>query len=222
MNIQSINNNQNNPGFKGIMKPLVKNAGLVAALAGSSVVAQKIVMSGSEAVVGPMIDIGVGKTITKITDEKDGKTNDSSKVQAIRTFSQSVGGTIVGVIMRLSCIALMTAILSKIGQSAGKLIGKEATKKDGVFRQIADTVVGDKALNAYEYEEKMKSWGKSTGGGIAVLIMLVTNFIIDAPFINWINGKMTNIVNNIQTKKQNKIAQNNASQKPKQANKEVG
>ena len=83
--------------YKKITDAVVNRPGLVSVLAGSSVVAQKIVMSGSEAVVGPMMDVGIGKVITKATGETDGRTNESSKVQAIRTFAQSVGGTIVGV-----------------------------------------------------------------------------------------------------------------------------
>ena len=37
----------------------------------------------------------------------------------------------------------------------------------------------------------MSSWGKNIGGAAATMIMMVTNFIIDAPLINWINKKIT-------------------------------
>ena len=125
-----INSVQQQPNFKGkifdsIGKSITDKAGqaiinhpvAVAGLAGSSVIAQKIVMSGSEAVIGPVMDIGIGKAITKITNEKDGRTNQSSKVQAVRTFSQSVGGTIVGVAIRAVCIAGAVAACSKAGSN---------------------------------------------------------------------------------------------------------
>ena len=49
----------------------------------------------------------------------------------------------------------------------------------------------------------MEKWGKTVGGAAATLVMLVTNFIIDAPFINWINKKATEVVDNTGNKKQN-------------------
>ena len=56
----------------------------------------------------------------------------------------------------------------------------------------------------------MEKWGKSVGGVAATLIMLVTNFIIDAPFINWINKKATEFVdgkdtNEIQAKQAKEV-----------------
>ena len=198
MKINSINQQSNNKllkqNFNGKMSIFDKTAkvisdhpGWVATLAGSSVVAQKIVMSGSEAVVGPAMDIGIGKAITKITDEKDNRTNESSKVQAIRTFSQSTGGTIVGVAIRLACIAALTAVCTKAGQKAGSKLGQKITE-------------GKDLSNKFAYADNMEKWGKSLGGMVATGVMLFTNFIIDAPFINWINTKATNVVDKI-TKK---------------------
>ena len=163
--IQQANRNQN---FRGSLTDTVantfaNNSKLVAGIAGlatSSVVGQKIVMSGSEAVVGPAMDIGIGKAITKVTNEKDGRTNQSSKVQAIRTAAQSIGGTITGVAIRMGCIALATLALSKAGQKGGSA--------------IADTIL-DKgkisADNAYEFTEHMAKWGKTVGGAVAIAII---------------------------------------------------
>lgn len=198
MKLNSIQQQHNNTNraFQGktydkIAKKLADNPALVGMLAGSSVVAQKIVMSGSEAVIGPMMDVGIGQVITKVTDEKDGRTNDSSKVQAIRTFSQSVGGTIVGVIIRLLAIGATTALFAKFGEKAGGKIADvvNEAKKDGKR-------LFSKKENAFLYKDNMEKWGKSVGGAAATLIMLVTNFIIDAPFINFINKKVTDLVNN--------------------------
>lgn len=154
-------------------------AGL-AGLAGCSVVAQKLVMSSGEATIGPMVDIGVGKTITKITGEKDGRTNASSKVQAARTVSQTVGGTITGIVIRLGCIALATAACMKAGKMAGGEIAKTLTQNGKIDPN-----------KTYEYTEKMSKWGKSLGGALATCVMMVTNFLIDVPLINAINKKVS-------------------------------
>ena len=145
-------------------------------------------MSGSEAVIGPVMDVGIGKAITAATGETDGRTNESSKVQAIRTFSQSVGGTIVGVIIRLACIAAATAACSSAGKKVGSEIGKILSK-------------GVDVENAYQFQENASKWGKNIGGAAATMVMLVTNFIIDAPFINWINKKTTDFVDKFEKDK---------------------
>lgn len=196
MKINSIKQQPNNQNFKGKIfdkatKFIAERPDVVMALAGSSVVAQKIIMSGSEAVVGPVMDIGIGHAITKATGETDGRTNESSKVQAIRTFSQSVGGTIVGVAIRLACIGACTALFMKCGEKAG-----------GAIAKIVNENNLSKKADAYLYQDNMEKWGKTAGGAIATLVMLVTNFIIDAPFINWINKKATEVVDNIGNKKQ--------------------
>lgn len=185
MKINSITQQQNRQNFTASFKDAAANfltkhpkaPAVVAGLAGSSVIAQKVVMSGSEATIGPAMDIGVGKAITKFTDEKDDRTNQSSKVQAVRTFAQSVGGTITGVIIRGVCIAASTAVLAKLGTKAGSKIGQ----------LVADGLKPEQ--NLYKYKEKMTAWGKSLGGAIAIGVMMFTNFLIDAPFINWINKK---------------------------------
>lgn len=166
----------------------------VASLAASSVIAQKIVMSGSEAVIGPVMDVGIGKAITKVTNEKDNRTNESSRVQAIRTFSQSVGGTITGVAIRWACIGLATHFCKKFGAKAGSKIGEALTQNINI-------------ANKYEFSENAAKWGKNIGGTLAAVVMLGTNFIIDAPLINSINKKATEAYNNYKDKKANKITQ---------------
>lgn len=190
MRLNSIQQQQRQ-NFKGnpvnwIANTVAKHPMIPIGLAGSSVVAQKIVMSGSEAVVGPVMDVGIGEVITQVTKEEDGRTRESSKVQAIRTFSQSVGGTIVGVIIRMICIGAATALCMKAGQKAG-----------GAFADIIQKNTNNASLeNKYLYKKDMETWGKNIGGAVATLVMLGTNFIIDAPFINWINKKATDIVDN--------------------------
>jgi hypothetical protein len=190
MKLNSINQ-QNNQNFKGVASWIAKNpkvAAGVAGLAGSSVIAQKIVMSGAEATIAPIVDIGVGKALTAASGETDGKTNESSKVQAIRTFSKAVGGTIIGVIIRLACITAMTALCAKLGKNVGTEIGKALSKNIDIE-------------NAYKFQENASKNGKLIGGALATVVMFVTNFIIDVPFINWVNKQTTNVVNNIQKNK---------------------
>ena len=166
----------NNPGF----------ATKIAGLAGCSVIAQKLVMSAGEATVGPLVDIGVGKAITKITDEKDGRTNQSSKVQAARTFAQTVGGTITGVIIRFACIAGATALCAKAGKKIGGGLGGKIAE---ILTDTKESVIKPEEL--FKYKEQMSAWGKNIGGALATCVMMVTNFLIDVPLINAINKKIS-------------------------------
>ena len=163
-----------------------KTVATIAGLAGCSVIAQKLVMSAGEVAIAPFIDIGVGKAITAITDEKDGRTNQSSKVQAVRTIAQTTGGTITGVIIRGICIAGATALC----MTAGRKVGGDLGGKIG--KLLTESEKGRiKPEDIYNYTEKMSSWGKNIGGAAATMVMMVTNFLIDAPFINWINKKLS-------------------------------
>ena len=158
----------------------------VAGLAGCSVIAQKLVMSAGEVAIAPFIDIGVGKAITAATKEKDGRTNQSSKVQAARTVAQTVGGTITGIAIRYACIAGATALC----MLAGKKIGEGLSGTVGAL--LAESDKGRvNPEDLYNYREKMGAWGKNIGGAAATMVMMVTNFLIDAPFINWINKKIS-------------------------------
>lgn len=187
MKISSVRNQQNFKGsnLSAVGKFVSKHPMEIAGLAGLGAIAQKVVMSGSEAVIGPAMDIGIGKAITKITDEKDGRTNDSSKKQATRTFSAAVGGTIVGVVVRAICMTAATIASSKAGG------------------YIASTVAD--ANNSYLKAENAKMWGKSIGGAVAIFVMMFTNFLIDAPLINKINKAVTDMNTKFaEKKKQNK------------------
>ena len=192
MKINSINQQVNKQNFKGgnlcqkATEFITKRPGTVAALAGSSVVAQKVVMSSSEAIVGPLMDVGIGQAITKVTGETDNRTNESSRSQAVRTFAQATGGTIVGVAVRLACIAASTAFVAKKGAELGGKIAEVVNPE-----KLNPTKLADK----FPFDQKKTAWGKSVGGALAIAVMLVTNFLIDAPFINWINGKVTNFLN---------------------------
>ena len=193
MKIQSIQ--QQNNSFKGfdISKAsnfVANHPILTASIAGSSAVAQKLVMSASEASIGPAMDIAIGKIITKATDEKDGRTNQSSKVQAVRTFSQTVGGTISGVIIRFACIAGLTYALTKVGGKAGTEIAKKIDKS------------GNK--NSYEIQKNASALGKSMGGVLATLVMMFTNFVVDVPIINFINKKVSDLCLKEDKKPENK------------------
>ena len=181
MKIQSVK--QQNNSFRGldiskVSEFVSKHPGIVAGIAGSSVAAQKMVMSGSELAFAPAIDIGIGKAITKYTDEKDGRTNQSSKVQAVRTISQTVGGTITGVAIRLVCIGAATALFAKLGSKTGE--------------NIANLI--SKTGNKYEIQKNAASIGKNVGGLAATLVMMVTNFVFDIPIINFINKKISDVV----------------------------
>jgi len=191
---KTTNEAKNDINFTGMTDKVAdvfsKHAVKIAGLAGASVIAQKIVMSGSEALIGPVIDIGVGKAITKATDEKDGRTNQSSKVQAIRTFSQSVGGTITGVIIRAIFIGASALAVGKIASNPGNKL----------YNILNPDKIPEKEL--YKFANIKGNWGKAIGGAVATIVMLFTNFIIDAPFINRINKSMTNLFDGKNPKKE--------------------
>lgn len=202
MKIGSVKIQNNKPSFKGKLANAAvnfvsKHPMAVAGLAGSSVVAQKIVMSGSEATIGPVMDLGIGKILTAATGEKDDRINQSSKTQAIRTCSQSVGGTITGVIIRSACIALSTLALMKAGEKAGGKIAQ-------IINQGNNGKVFSKTENLFEYTENIQSWGKTLGGAVAIGVMMFTNFLVDAPLINFLNKKMTNFIGSLKKHKQEK------------------
>ena len=132
MKIESIK--QQNSSYRGDISKLTgwvaDHPGVVASLAGASVVAQKAIQSTAEVAFAPNIDIWIGKGITKATGEEDGRTNQSSKVQAVRTVSQTVGGSITGIIIRLLCVGGMTALLVKTGGKVGEDIAKIGKKAE--------------------------------------------------------------------------------------------
>ena len=149
MKISSINNQQN---FRGNPTNFFsKNAPAIAGLASASVVAQKLVMSAAEAGLGPVMDIGIGKTISTLAGEKDGRFEESSKVQAVRSFSQTVGGTITGVIIRAIAIGLATFGVIKAASKVGE--------KTGGFLAKAINPNGDKS--SYLIDREGSAWGNN-------------------------------------------------------------
>ena len=192
MKINSISQQNNNQSFRGkISNFIIKHPASAAALATSSVVAQKLVMSGSEAVLGPLMDVSIGRAITKATGEEDGRTNQSSKTQAIRTASQAIGGSVVGITIRVLSIIGCTMALSKAGAKAGS--------------KIAD-VINPQKLDAqkdlYKFKENAAAWGRSVGGALSIGIMMFTNFLLDVPIVNHINKKITDYIDKKGGKKQ--------------------
>ena len=69
MKVNSIQQQNFRGGFSDkLASKIAKNpklVGAIAGLAGCSVVAQKLVMSSGEATIGPVMDLTVGKAITK-------------------------------------------------------------------------------------------------------------------------------------------------------------
>ncbi len=194
MKIQSIeqqNNSFRGKGASKLVQVIADHPGVVAGLASASVISQKLVLSASELALGPAMDITIGKTITKITDEKDGRTNQSAKLQAIRTAAQTIGGTIVGVAVRAVCIGGMTALFMKGGQKIETELYKVVNPKE--------------TKNIYELSQRAGKLGRDVGGALSVAVMMVTNFLCDIPIINFLNKKISDAVDYIKDQKtQNK------------------
>ena len=195
MKIESIR--QQNNSFRGLEKIVIgiaEHPGLVAGLASASVISQKLVLSASELALGPAMDIAIGKTITKVTDEKDDRTMQSSKLQAIRTASQTIGGTITGIIVRAVCIGLMTSVFMKGGQKIGTELYKAVNPKE--------------TKNLYELSQRAGKLGRDIGGALSVGVMMFTNFLLDIPIINYINKKISDGVEYISELKKGKEVKN--------------
>ena len=197
MKIESIR--QQNNSFRGldatrIVTGIAEHPGLVAGLASASVISQKLVLSASELALGPAMDIAIGKTITKVTDEKDDRTMQSSKLQAIRTASQTIGGTITGIIVRAVCIGLMTSVFMKGGQKIGTELYKAVNPKE--------------TKNLYELSQRAGKLGRDIGGALSVGVMMFTNFLLDIPIINYINKKISDGVEYISELKKGKEVKN--------------
>ncbi len=197
MKIESIR--QQNNSFRGldatrIVTSIAEHPGLVAGLASASVISQKLVLSASELALGPAMDIAIGKTITKVTDEKDDRTMQSSKLQAIRTASQTIGGTITGIIVRAVCIGLMTSVFMKGGQKIGTELYKAVNPKE--------------TKNLYELSQRAGKLGRDIGGALSVGVMMFTNFLLDIPIINYINKKISDGVEYISELKKGKEVKN--------------
>ena len=179
MKIASVNNQTNN--FKGSFTNkavdfIAKHPIGVAGLAASSVVTQKLVLSAAEVTLGPAMDIGIGKAFSAIKKDDDGRFEQSSKVQAVRTLSQTIGGTIVGVAARALCIGGITYGIIKGAPTAGSVLGGLVAK--------------DKS-DPYQLQKQGEAWGRSLGGALATVVMMGTNFLIDAPLINVFNKQFT-------------------------------
>ena len=173
MKIESINNQGQN--FKGALSNvIVKHPLAIASIASASVIAQKIVQSTAEAGISPFMDIGIGKAISKITKEEDDRFEQSSKVQAVRSFSQTVGGTITGVAIRALCIGGATFAITQ-------------AVKNG--KNMAADIINEGSKNAYDVRKNVALMGAGIGGAVATVVMLFTNFVLDAPIINAINKK---------------------------------
>ncbi len=197
MKVQSVQ--QQNSSFRGfnptkLVTAIADHPGLVAGLASASVISQKMVLSASELAMGPAMDIAIGKTITAVTDEKDGRTNQSSKLQAIRTASQTIGGTITGIVVRAICIGLMTSLFMKGGQKIGTELYKAVNPKE--------------TQNLYELSKRAGKLGRDIGGALSVAVMMVTNFLLDIPIINWFNKEISEGVDYISKHLKNKEKSN--------------
>ena len=74
-----------------------------------------------------------------------------------------------------------------------------ASKAGGKMAQKVAETAGDLA---YDKAQNIKAWGKSLGGAFSIFVMLFTNFLIDAPFINKINKKVTDFIDNFEKNKE--------------------
>lgn len=102
---------------------------------------------------------------------------DTRKVSAARTVAKIIAGTLTGVLVRAGCIKLidyMTLIPDKVARSAANPALKT------LFTPEAALTGKLKDLGHYK-----KAWGTI----LSLLVMLITNFAIDAPLTKFLTNK---------------------------------
>lgn len=126
----------------------------------------RLILGVSALMSQPFIDLG-----NKKIDE------DTRKVSAARTVAKIIAGTLTGVLVRAGCIKLidyMTTIPDKVARSSSNPGLKT------LFTPEAALTGRLKDLGHYK-----KAWGTI----LSLLVMLVTNFAIDAPLTKYLTNK---------------------------------
>lgn len=96
---------------------------------------------------------------------------ETRKVSVCRTIAKIVAGTLTGYAIRKGCISII--------KSCSKLPGKDVPKYKTLF-----TPKGARSTNT----EAFKQYQNAMGTVAALVVMMVTNFVIDAPLTKWLTN----------------------------------
>lgn len=113
-------------------------------------------------------------------------------VSCARTIAKIIAGTLTGVSVRYACIAAIKNLsaVGKIGSKSTINVGRAGLKKakDIVItttRQLF-TPSAAKTHSSHEYEQ----YQNTIGTGLAIIVMVFTNFLIDAPLTKFLTNKL--------------------------------
>ena len=127
-------------------------------------------------------------------------------ISCARTIAKIIAGTLTGVAIRASYIHL-TKNLSAVGKLGAKTLidvgraGQTKTKEIIITkaRQLF-TPSAAKAHDSHEY----KQYQNTIGTGLAIITMVLTNFIIDAPLTKFLTNKIHKRIENPEENTSNK------------------
>ncbi len=166
MKVSSIKSQNSSPNFNGL------NAAKVLSSAANINSWQQRAALGLTAITfQPAIDL-----INKDVDEE------TRKVSANRSFAKGLVGAVTGIVVRGGCMKLVEQGL-KNESWADKLA--KITAEDATEEAI------EKAKDFIKNQGGAKKYASVLGTLAAIIVMLYTNFAIDAPLTNW----LTNIMN---------------------------
>lgn len=128
---------------------------------------------------------------------------DTRKVSAARTVAKIIAGTLTGVLIRSACIHSVKAF-TKLPHEI---------KPDMKFKNIRNFFTPSEGIckNLNEYKNAM-------GTILATVVMMFTNFLIDAPLTKFLTNKF---IDKIHTNNPNTQTQNSQPANPSNVNKEV-
>ncbi len=136
---------------------------------------QRLILGASAIVSQPFIDAN-----NKSVDEK------TRKVSVARTIAKIVAGTLTGYFIRKGCI--------KAIQSWSQLPSKGVAKYKSIFAPTA------KDLNIDVKSDAFKQYQNALGTIAALVVMMVTNFAIDAPLTKFLTNFIVDKTNANQSK----------------------
>lgn len=117
-------------------------------------------------------------------------------ISVARTLAKIIAGTVVGVAVRSGCIHLV----KKYGQTAVKELGKssisiEPARKCDIFAPKIDNL----SITRKEFKKRQESFISAMGTTVATVVMIGTNFAIDAPLTKFLTAKFRQFITNNDT-----------------------
>lgn len=139
---------------------------------------QRLILGVTALATQPFIDLN-----NKKADE------DTRILSTCRTIAKIIAGTISGVIVRASCISIIEKKLTATIEHPGAKDTYKILSPKKLFNAIEKGNI---------YNKKRDSYNKTLGTAAAIIVMLFTNFLWDAP----VTKKLTNFFYEKATKKE--------------------